>query len=81
LVHRNIFAEVHAGFLMVGHTHEDIDQFFSTISSWLKKFDTICPDVPSFNWWVKVVKKSPNCHNKKKKLHSFVLGGLRIPQS
>ena len=48
LVHRNIFAEVHAGFLMVGHTHEDIDQFFSTISSWLKKFDTICPDVPSF---------------------------------
>ena len=34
-----------------------------------------------YNWWVNVVKKSPNCHNKQKKLHSFVLGGLRIPQS
>ena len=45
LVHRNIFAGVHAGFLMVGHTHEDIDQFFSTISSWLKNIDTKCPDV------------------------------------
>ena len=29
LVQRGIFAKVKAGFLMVGHTHEDIDQLFS----------------------------------------------------
>lgn len=48
LVEQNVFTEVYVGFLMVGHTHEDIDQFFSTISSWLKKLETICPDIPSF---------------------------------
>ena len=39
-----MFSEVYVGFLMVGHTHEDIDQFFSVISTWLKKIETICPD-------------------------------------
>ena len=47
LMSRHVFEEVHVGFLMVGHTHEDIDQFFSVISSWLKKWETICPDIES----------------------------------
>ena len=36
---------------------------------------------PLCNWWVKVVKKVQIAIINKKKLHSFVLGGLRIPQS
>ena len=44
LVARRIFDEIHVGFLMVGHTHEDIDQYFSIISSWLRKTEIICPD-------------------------------------
>jgi hypothetical protein len=35
---------VKVGFLMVGHTHEDIDQFFSIISRHLKKNHVLCPD-------------------------------------
>ena len=49
LVSKNVFNEVHVGFLMVGHTHEDIDQFFSIISSWLRKVQTICPDPQSLS--------------------------------
>lgn len=45
LVDRGVFEQVQVGFLMVGHTHEDIDQFFSVISSWLKKWETICADI------------------------------------
>ena len=41
LVGRAVFYEIHVGFLMVGHTHEDIDQYFSVISSWLRKTETI----------------------------------------
>ena len=47
LVRENIFHKVKAGFLMVGHTHEDIDQFFSTIATHLKNIETLCPDQPS----------------------------------
>ena len=46
LVGENIFHKVKAGFLMVGHTHEDIDQFFSTIATHLKNIETLCPDQP-----------------------------------
>ena len=28
--------QIELGFLMVGHTHEDIDQFFSKFSQYLK---------------------------------------------
>ena len=35
LVSRGIFSKVKAGFLMVGHTHKGIDQFFSVISKHL----------------------------------------------
>ena len=47
LVSKEVFAEVHIGFLMVGHTYEDIDQFFSMIATHLRKFQTICPDFES----------------------------------
>ena len=46
LVDRQVFDKVHVGFLMVGHTLEDIDQFFSIISAWLKRWET-CADVHS----------------------------------
>ena len=48
LVRRGIFSKVKAGFLMVGHTHEDIDQFFSVISKHLKQLHVNCPDLQSF---------------------------------
>lgn len=35
LVHMRIFTEVVFGFLLVGHTHEDVDQMFSQFSRWL----------------------------------------------
>ena len=53
LVERKVFDKVYAGFLMVGHTHEDIDQFFSVIASWLKRFETICPDIESLKQAIK----------------------------
>ena len=39
LVGLDYFAEVYLSFLLVGHTHEDIDQRFSVISSTLKLYD------------------------------------------
>lgn len=33
--------QVHMGFLMVGHTHEDIDQCFSCLSCHLQKTDAM----------------------------------------
>ena len=47
LVSKEVFAEAHIDFLMVGHTHEVIDQFFSIIATHLCKFQTICPDFES----------------------------------
>ena len=44
LVRRGVFVKAKLGFLMVGHTHEDIDQFFSIISIHLKKETVVCPD-------------------------------------
>ncbi|XP_078593186.1 uncharacterized protein LOC144871538 [Branchiostoma floridae x Branchiostoma japonicum] len=37
LVHLNVVRKVKISYLMVGHTHEDIDQLFSKIQSQLKK--------------------------------------------
>ena len=39
LVGLGYFAEIHLGFLLVGHTHEDIDQIFSVIFGTLKRQD------------------------------------------
>lgn len=39
LVHTGVFQEVHISFLLVGHTHEDIDQMFSVIARYLNKHD------------------------------------------
>lgn len=47
LVRQKVFHKIKAGFLMVGHTHEDIDQFFSVISSYLKQIHIFCPDQAS----------------------------------
>ena len=47
LVRRNIFAKVKVGFLMTGHTHEDIDSFFSTIASKMRS-GIVCADLESF---------------------------------
>jgi hypothetical protein len=35
----HVFTEVILGFLPVGHTHEDIDQFFSRVALYLRKHD------------------------------------------
>ena len=39
LVKLKIFKKIKVSFLMVGHTHEDIDQMFSSFSTWLNKND------------------------------------------
>lgn len=41
LVQWNVFDEVEVGFLPIGHTHEDIDQTFSSTSSHLRHSDAI----------------------------------------
>lgn len=33
--------QVEVGFLMVGHTHEDVDALFGHISMWLRKHDAV----------------------------------------
>ena len=37
VVQLGLFKEVQVGFLMVGHTHEDIDQLFSCVSRYLDR--------------------------------------------
>lgn len=41
LVHRKIFTRIIVSFLPVGHTHEDIDQFFSRLAVYLKRHDAV----------------------------------------
>jgi hypothetical protein len=43
LVRNGVFEEVVLSFLMVGHTHEDIDQLFSVISYKLRQRDLVSP--------------------------------------
>ena len=40
LTTRGVFEEIQAGFLLVGHTHEDIDVYFSHLSKALKSQNT-----------------------------------------
>jgi hypothetical protein len=40
LIHRGVFKEIQVGFLLVGHTHEDIDAYFSHLSKTLKNRNT-----------------------------------------
>jgi hypothetical protein len=42
LVHFDVFKKVVIGFLPVGHTHEDIDQFFSRIATQMRLHDAFC---------------------------------------
>ncbi|XP_052097971.1 uncharacterized protein LOC127732831 [Mytilus californianus] len=41
LVEMKVFEKVKVNFLMVGHTHEDIDQLFSRFSNWLSRHSAI----------------------------------------
>ena len=41
LVHHNYIVEAFLSFLLVGHTHEDIDQLFSVISKYFKSLGKI----------------------------------------
>ena len=38
LVHMKVFDKIKVSYLVVGHTHEDIDQYFSCISRYIRKF-------------------------------------------
>ena len=40
LIYRGVFKEIQVGFLLVGHTHEDIDAYFSHLSKTLKSQNT-----------------------------------------
>jgi hypothetical protein len=40
LIARKVFEEIQLGFLLVGHTHEDIDGYFSYVSDVLRKNNT-----------------------------------------
>jgi hypothetical protein len=40
LTARKVFVEIQVGFLMVGHTHEDIDGYFSYVSNVLRRSNT-----------------------------------------
>ena len=44
LVQLGLFKKIKIGFLMVGHTHEDVDQVFSRFSSWLNRHAAITLD-------------------------------------
>ncbi|XP_078657029.1 uncharacterized protein LOC144903082 [Branchiostoma floridae x Branchiostoma belcheri] len=44
LVHLNVVQKVKVSYLMVGHTHEDIDQLFSKIQSQLKRWNATTMD-------------------------------------
>ena len=54
LVRKQVFHKIKASFLMVGHTHEDIDQGFATISGHLRQLHVICPD------WESLIRESKN---------------------
>ena len=41
LVHIGLFEKVKISFLCVGHTHEDIDQLFSTYVSYLRRYGAL----------------------------------------
>ena len=47
LVKRSIFSKVKIGFLMAGHSHEDLDAFFSIIAPKMRS-GMICADLESF---------------------------------
>jgi hypothetical protein len=43
LVNIDVFDSIEVGFLMVGHTHENIDQRFSVLSRYLKNKEALTP--------------------------------------
>lgn len=60
LVEWNVFDEVQLSFLPVGHTHEDIDQFFSRLAVWLRHHNSTCRyDLTEA---IKSCYRQPGCH-------------------
>jgi len=55
IVGLDFFKEVDLYFLIVGHTHEDIDHKFSVFSNILKK-----KDIDTLNEMLQLVKKGPH---------------------
>ena len=55
LVALGIFKEIQLSFLIVGHTHEDIDQRFGTISSAVKR-----QDIHSLKELLSMIKMKPS---------------------
>ena len=45
LVELGVFRKIKVSFLMVGHTHEDVDQMFSRFSNYLRRTDVFTMDV------------------------------------
>ena len=39
LVHNGMFTHVNVDYMHVGHTHEDIDQWFSVLKQWFNTLD------------------------------------------
>lgn len=48
LVQQRVFKEVKLGFMMVGHTHDDVDQMFSRFSVRLKNYNKAIVSLPHF---------------------------------
>ena len=63
---------------MVGHTHEDIDQFFSVISKHLKQLHVICPDLESLLEAIKDAFKHSKDHSSKSFLQVITLPATSI---
>ena len=61
LVELGVFHKVKLSFLVVGHTHEDIDQYFSCISRFIKKIKKSICSVREFLNALMEVFSSPGC--------------------
>ena len=59
LVRLGIFNKIKAGFLMVAHTHEDVDQMFSTVATHLQNETVVCPDCDSLLYAIKQAFQNP----------------------
>ncbi len=91
LVEAGVFESIELNFLMVGHTHEDIDQFFSVIAGRFKRlvFQSSAATVISYEDFQKEVmaafrdvEKKPKCVDRVAVCHDFVtwFNGFRDPQ-
>jgi hypothetical protein len=59
LVHHDYTNDVYFSFLIVGHTHEDIDQLFSTLSRWIKNVGRVMTPAQFATELKEAMKKRP----------------------